>query len=379
MVVELNRRLVQGYTKYKDDQRIVQLKGAVLGYNRRLKQLNIRDHQVEYAKLSRPLLVLTLLYRLGKLGVLTAGVLPGLILFAPVFITGKVISVHKAKQALAASTVKIHAKDVVATWKLLVALVVAPTLYTLYDVLLCLWTYHNRVQGLVPDSVPLWAIFVFGFLLFPSITFAALRFGEVGMDIAKSLRPLLVALSPSSGNSLVQLRRQRAALAHQVMDLINTLGPEMFPDFDSARIIADPQHSGLTSSSSPPSSPSASTKLHRIDSDSLSLESVPSSPSASATDVSMADGPSAQGRLPRNDSFKDISSVGIFATRPTTPSRSRSRTGSGHGLHGLSTLDSKEGLEEVSKKIRGAMRERGQQRRSRGSLEHEASRSDSEA
>ena len=38
--------------------------------------------------------------------------LPGIILFSPVFITSKKISVRKAKEALAASLVKIKAKDV---------------------------------------------------------------------------------------------------------------------------------------------------------------------------------------------------------------------------------------------------------------------------
>ncbi|KAG9557372.1 glycerol-3-phosphate O-acyltransferase, partial [Aureobasidium melanogenum] len=52
MVVELNRRLVKGYTTYKDDPRIVNLKKAILAYNKELMMLNIRDHQVSYAKFS---------------------------------------------------------------------------------------------------------------------------------------------------------------------------------------------------------------------------------------------------------------------------------------------------------------------------------------
>ena len=59
--------------------------------------------------------------------------LPGIILFSPVFITSKKISVRKAKEALAASLVKIKAKDVISTWKILVALVLAPALYILFS------------------------------------------------------------------------------------------------------------------------------------------------------------------------------------------------------------------------------------------------------
>ena len=50
MVVELNRRLVKGYTRYKDDPRIMGLKKRVIDYNKRLRQLALRDHQVQYAK-----------------------------------------------------------------------------------------------------------------------------------------------------------------------------------------------------------------------------------------------------------------------------------------------------------------------------------------
>ena len=362
MVVELNRRLVKGYTKYKDDPRIVNLKKAVLKYNKRLDQINIRDHQVEYAKLSRPRVIVTLLYRLAKLAILSAAVLPGLILFAPVFITGKTISMKKAKEALAASTVKVQAKDVVATWKLLVALVVAPSLYALYDIVLCIWAYYNRIQGYVPEYVPLWMVLIFGVIFFPSITFAALRFGEVGMDVLKSLRPLVVALDPSSNNTFVKLRETRAALAQQVTDVINTLGPEMFPDFDAARIIAHPYQDTL----------SQIPNFQRQDSDTYSIESVPSSPTRSLTDASIGGGSSAQGHLPKNDSFKDLSSVGLFATRPGTPNKSRSRRSSSIGggvggfpVKGFSNLDTQESFDEVSKKIRGAMRERAGRRRGR--------------
>lgn len=45
-VVELNRRLVQGYTHFKDEPRVVQLRKEVLKYNRLLRDLGLRDHQV---------------------------------------------------------------------------------------------------------------------------------------------------------------------------------------------------------------------------------------------------------------------------------------------------------------------------------------------
>ncbi|KAI9673197.1 MAG: hypothetical protein M1817_003060 [Caeruleum heppii] len=364
MVVELNRRLVKGYTQYKDDERMIHLKRSVADYNEQLRLLGLRDHQVEYAKFSVFKVVSTLIYRVGKLAVLSVGTLPGLVLFAPVFVATKLISIKKSREALAASTVKIQGRDVMATWKLLVALAFAPILYAFYACLFAWMTYRHRVWGFVPEGVPIWAIVVGLDILFPAMTFAALRFGEIGMDIFKSLRPLVLSLNPTSINTLVRLREKRARLSQEVTELINTLGPEVFPDFDNNRIIADP-YRDTTDQAGGPISP---TRHGRQGSDQLS----PTAGNAAAASIGGAS--SAAGHLPRNESFGNLGSIGLFATRP--PSRSRSRTSSSGGLSGsggfpvkgFSTMvDSKEGLDEVSKKIRGAMQERGMERRRRRS------------
>ncbi len=383
MVVELNRRLVKGYTHYKDDPRIVSLKKSVLAYNKQLRYLNIRDHQVDYAKFSVPKAVFLLFYRLAKISVLSIGVLPGLILFAPVFIAGKIISIKKAKEALAASTVKLQGRDVMATWKLLVALAFAPILYNFYTILLTYWTYRNRVQGYMPTWVPLWAVVIFGYIFFPAITFAALRFGEVGMDILKSLRPLVVSLNPSSSNQIHKLRERRAQLSAEVTDVINTLGPEMFPDFDAARIVADPFREDGTTTPSP-----TRKRAHRRDSSHSGISDAETPPPFRKVnaETSIGGGSSMSGHLPRNESFGNLGNIAIFSTRP--PSRNRSRSSSSGGaiesggfpLKGFSTLNSKESFNEVSKKIRGAMRERGQMRRrkSEEAREEEESSEDDE-
>ncbi len=362
MVVELNRRLVKGYTHYKDDPRIVSLKKSVTDYNKQLRYMNIRDHQVEYAKFSIPKVIFLLFYRLGKISVLSIGVIPGLVLFGPVFVASKIISIKKSKEALAASTVKLQGRDVMATWKLLVALAFAPILYNFYTISLTYWTYRNRVQGYMPEWVPLWAVVIFGYIFFPAITFAALRFGEVGMDIVKSLRPLVLSLSPESSNTIHKLRERRAQLSAEVTDVINTLGPEMFPDFDAARIVADPFSNGSASPSSP---------KHRRDSSHSGVSDSDAPPSFPRTnaDAAIGAGSSSDGYLPRNESFKNLGNIGLFATRPSSRSRSRSSSGggafgsAGFPLKSFSTLNSKSGFDEVSMKIRGAMQERGQLRR----------------
>ncbi|KAB5543050.1 hypothetical protein GE09DRAFT_968619 [Coniochaeta sp. 2T2.1] len=391
VVVELNRRLALGYEKYKDDERIVKLRKSVKDYNTQLRYLNIRDHQVAYARMSWPKVVVTFFYRLGKLLLLSAGVLPGLVLFAPVFIATKIISRQKAKSALAASSVKIQGKDVMATWKLLVSMAFAPVLYNLYTSLLAFKVYQDRLWGHVPTWVPIWAVFLAGWIFFPAITFAALRFGEVGMDIVKSLRPLILCINPSSSYNIEQLRDRRAKLSAEVTDVINTLGPEMFPDFESTRLVPDPFTVRTpTSNESAPTSPAGTTFLQRRDSE---QSSTPSSPGPYVAPTLRRESTQSSRAIPRNESFSNIGQVAMFATRPPSRdsqsrSRSRSRSGSerfgggGHGFGGFTTLDSEGGFDEASKKIREAMRERGEMRRRksaagrRGLLESDESERD---
>ena len=349
-IVELNRRLVKGYVHYRDDSRIVNLKKSVNSYNKQLWLLGVRDHQVDYAKFSVAKVVFTLLYRLGKLAVMSVFTLPGLVLFAPIFVASKIISIRKSRSALAASTVKLQGRDVMATWKLLVSLGLAPCLYAAYTMVLTWWTYRNRVQGYIPTWIPLWTVATTSMIVFPTITFAALRFGETGMDILKSLPPLVLSLNPTSANTLVKLRETRATLSAQVTEIINTLGPEMFPDFDANRLVSDPIRDGVLESVTPKSPRSAS--FFR-----------PTSPTA---DASVGAG---SATLPRNESLHNLSNVGLFASRP--PSRSRSRSGSSGALSGLggmtklSTVDSKEGQTELSRQLRESMRRRGHTRRTK--------------
>lgn len=357
VVVELNRRLAMGYERYKDDERITTLSKDVKNYNSQLRYLNLKDHQVQYAHMSIFKVIFLTIFRSVKLLFLFLCTVPGLLLFAPVFVATKIISRKKAETALAGSTVKIQGRDVMATWKILVAIGIAPTLYHFYSILLVVKTWHDRLWGNVPLWVPLWVVY---FAVWPAmigISFAALRFGEVGMDIFKSLRPLVLCLWPFSGFNIQKLRLKRAELSAGVTDLINTLGPEMFSDFDKTRLVPEPFK--VESGISQPTTPGGH---RRTDSDQSSVgyegETPPALSRRNTTQSSRA--------LPRHDSFSNIGQVGIFSTRPPSRSRSRSRsTSSGGGfgssafpISGFTTLDSAEGFNEASRKIRQAMKDR---------------------
>jgi glycerol-3-phosphate O-acyltransferase/dihydroxyacetone phosphate acyltransferase len=191
-VTEINRRLVKGYTQHQKNPRIEELSKPIIKYSQQLRLLGLRDHQVEYARFSTIGVIVSLLYRVSKLSILAIGTLPGLVLFAPIFIAATVYSHRKTKEALAASSVKIRGTDVMATWKILVAGLLTPLVYTFYALVLLFWARYNGISGLVSRSVPPWAVIAGAYIVFPLLTYASLVLGETGMDILESLRPLVL-------------------------------------------------------------------------------------------------------------------------------------------------------------------------------------------
>lgn len=228
LVVELNRRLLKGYLHYQDNPDIIRLKENVTAYNKQLHDLGLKDHQVETASLSRLTILGRLLYRSAKLLLLSVAALPGTILFAPVFLAGRYISKKKAAEALRGSVVKIQANDVLATWKLLVAMGLAPVLYISYAVIAALIASHYNWF----PNVSSWLLVVALVPAISSISYSSLVIGETGMDIFKSLRPLALALSPSHQDTLAQLQTVRRDLVQEVTEVVHSLGPELFPDFN---------------------------------------------------------------------------------------------------------------------------------------------------
>lgn len=351
-MVELNRRLVQGYERFKDDPRIIELKKEVVAYNGKLRAVGISDHQVQHAK-KHPLRAFVLFwYRVLKLLVLTLFVLPGTLLFAPVFGACKLYSKKKAKEALAASNVKIQARDVMATWKLLVAMAVAPAVYVLYVCIGLYWYSASNCSGYLPSGIRKRYLVIAQFIFYPTVTYAALRFGEVAMDIFKSLGPLWKMMNPFSNSELAKLQSRREQLAIRVNDIINTLGPEMYEDFHAKRILQDPF-----------------VHVSDVTEDHQPKEVVPKTPPRkSATAIDPMSPTSPEHHIPRNESFGDLANQDIFSSNPHTPKKGRSRNASsanlGFQLKPFSTIDGN--MDEVRRRLKDGVRDRTRKRRSSG-------------
>lgn len=225
MVVEMNRRLVLGYETFKDLPNMRELKKKILHYNELLKLNHLPDHHVEDCDETHKLKLMPIFtFRVIKLLFFVVLALPGAILFSPVFVLSKHVSKKKAETALANSTVKVKANDVVATWKILISMGAAPILYSFYA---SMGTWYCKLRSYL-SSYGLISIWFILYLLGVLVTYSALITGEQGLDLLKSIRPLY--LSIFSGESISELKELRRELSEQITEFVNKYGLELFPD-----------------------------------------------------------------------------------------------------------------------------------------------------
>lgn len=114
----------------------------------------------------------------------------------PIFLIASILSKKKAKgvrryvvylkfpytasEAVAESAVKIHGRDVIASWKVLISLGIAPVLYSFYAFVATMLVIKAKVSWkwrLITPPLTITAL--------PAIGYAALKFGEAGMDVLR--------------------------------------------------------------------------------------------------------------------------------------------------------------------------------------------------
>ncbi|CAG8570949.1 879_t:CDS:2 [Ambispora gerdemannii] len=231
-VVELNRRFVAGYMHFKDDPRVQEIKQQVMTYNQLLKYHGLKDHQVNKKVLGGRRSAGLLIYRVFLLFFWSVLGLPGFVLNLPIIVVARLIASKKAKEAVKASSVKVAGRDVLATWKLLVALVFTPILYGFYAFIV----FGISVKYNWPTK---WKIFgpILSFFLMSVGSYTTIRLVETGLDIKKSLKPLLLSLLPGRRDDIQNLSEVREKLSHDLTELINELGPKIYADFDAERIV----------------------------------------------------------------------------------------------------------------------------------------------
>lgn len=114
----------------------------------------LRREHLDVLNIKKFALLALLLVRLLAVGLLA---FPGLLLNVPALAFIAHFSRNKAAEALRASSVKVAARDVVASWKLVAAVVAIPALFSLYAAAFCVWMVVWRARTLTLPSGALWA------------------------------------------------------------------------------------------------------------------------------------------------------------------------------------------------------------------------------
>lgn len=226
LIVDMNRRIVKGFESHRDEPKVKKLGEDILKYNEHLKYYNIPDHSVSDARVDFMTNLCLLVYRCVFITVSLLLALPGILMFSPIFILAKHISKEKARTALAKSSVKIKANDVIATWKILIGMGFAPLLYILWSTII---TYIVVAKKQYTSH---WVfVYFITYALCVVVTYSALIVGDRGMDTLKSLRPLYLSLTSPSG--LKKLQKERESLTLRIVEMMNVFGADVHPDFES--------------------------------------------------------------------------------------------------------------------------------------------------
>lgn len=226
----VTRSIAKAYLARRDEPETQALMSRVNEYDALLRSCGLRDHQVRHSLLvSDCALVSSLgLHSLGSalrkivtrcitLLVMLVLLLPGLVINMPIVVLTRVLSEKRRKEALAVSTVKLHASDVLATWKMIVASIVVPVVLTLWSVIVTLVLLSRSSEP--GNPLALFTPVASGCLF---LSFGSVYGLESLGDLAKSLRPLLFVLF-SSKHCLLLLQMERDALSQEIQDVFAPL------------------------------------------------------------------------------------------------------------------------------------------------------------
>jgi len=226
--LELIRRFAEGYYKVKDEPKVKEIMKEIENYTIQLRNYGIKDNQVENVDeelQEKGRLVLVVLLRLIYIISLTPA-LPGIFLNLPIALVADKLAAREARLALLSSTVKIRARDVIASKKILVGLVLVPLVYLFYSlVVLIFWG-------------PLAALFTL--ISLPFFSYASVIVLDECVLVGRDLNLLLKSLIISDRRKeLARLRALRDDLKPKIKDLVEEFGPKVHGKefWDNNRIV----------------------------------------------------------------------------------------------------------------------------------------------
>uniref|UniRef100_A0A7S1VRT6 Phospholipid/glycerol acyltransferase domain-containing protein n=1 Tax=Grammatophora oceanica TaxID=210454 RepID=A0A7S1VRT6_9STRA len=227
---DMNRRFAEGFRRLVEihegtpPQDFVDLQTNIQAYRKELQELGIRDYQV--AGLDREetederdsaLRTMRLLYQIfHMLFCMAIAALPTICLNLPVGLISRLYAERRRKKALAKSKVKIHARDVMMTEKVLLSIVLVPTLWVIYAFVFYFFISDRNGEATVLFTLSM-----------PLFSYTSIIVAESGMVGMKDLRPYLMRLVPSTRRRLAALPATRKTLQKELRTFVKKLGPSM--------------------------------------------------------------------------------------------------------------------------------------------------------
>jgi len=198
----LTSAFARGYPDVKDKPLVKELYKKVQEYILMLKNYAISDYKVQQVAdagdedtiMGDQFLIGLLVYRSVLLVIYFVAAIPGSVAAAPYFVISNYISTEKAKTAAAKSSVKIAGRDLLATWKILVAMVLVPGLHFFYTLLFLL--FIGEIAGIVY------------FFFMPFVSLLTVLSYEMGLKLWNSLKPLILALLDKERGMKIVAKRE---------------------------------------------------------------------------------------------------------------------------------------------------------------------------
>ena len=147
----------------------------------------------------------------------------------------------------------------------MIASVLIPITYLTYSLLVMIILYKE--YSFPPRSAIGYGIL--SFCLLPVISYVTIRTGEIGLDVLKSLKPLMMNLFGDVGAGL---RGMRIGLQKDLVGVIEEYGPKVIEGWEAGGRMFERKDIGGGGGSEATSSPHWQGSIHREDGDSITSE-----------------------------------------------------------------------------------------------------------
>mmetsp|Transcript_27083 Transcript_27083/g.42048 ORF Transcript_27083/g.42048 Transcript_27083/m.42048 type:complete len:656 (-) Transcript_27083:398-2365(-) len=229
---DLNRRFAEGYKELllraggNPPKEWTDIQERLLAYQKELDELGIRDRHVRRLahetydieedagdivlremKVPSQLLHLIVTFLLAMVPMLTLNL--------PVGFIARIYAEKRRKKALEASRVKIRAHDVMLSEKVILCIVLVPTLWIIYGFV---FYFCTDLDG---PSIALAVISL------PLFSYYGIMTAEVGMINLRDIRPYFMRLFPKNRKRLAALPEIRQKLQADLRSLVKELGPSL--------------------------------------------------------------------------------------------------------------------------------------------------------